>query len=121
MTGHFVLTTLHATDSLGVVQRFMDLGIDASQLGGVLQGIFSQRLIRSVVKGRLKGRCAVGEIIPMTPELEALLVSLAPRRDILEYLKTHDIPLLWQNALKLVKEGRTTQEEIERFIPRIEF
>ncbi|HET8817375.1 MAG TPA: ATPase, T2SS/T4P/T4SS family [Pseudidiomarina sp.] len=46
LTGHLVTATVHAHDSLGVVQRLLDLGLSGTMLAqpGVLQGILAQRL-----------------------------------------------------------------------------
>lgn len=46
LTGHLVTATVHAHDSLGVVQRLLDLGLSGTMLAqpGVLQGIIAQRL-----------------------------------------------------------------------------
>jgi type II secretory ATPase GspE/PulE/Tfp pilus assembly ATPase PilB-like protein len=46
MTGHLVLGTIHAQDSLSVPQRLFDLGIAPSMLSGNLIGALAQRLVR---------------------------------------------------------------------------
>jgi general secretion pathway protein E len=46
MTGHLVLTTVHARDSLGSIYRLLDLGVEAPLLGQALNLILSQRLVR---------------------------------------------------------------------------
>jgi len=48
MTGHLVLGTIHAQDSLSVPQRLFDLGIAPSMLSGNLIGALAQRLVRQV-------------------------------------------------------------------------
>jgi general secretion pathway protein E/type IV pilus assembly protein PilB len=50
ITGHRVLTTMHTKDTFGVVQRFINLGMDLDQLRGNLAGIVNQRLLRRVCK-----------------------------------------------------------------------
>ncbi len=46
MTGHLVLTTLHARDSLGSIFRLLDLGVESFLLGTALTAVLSQRLMR---------------------------------------------------------------------------
>jgi type IV pilus assembly protein PilB len=46
MTGHLVLSTLHATDSISALLRLVELGIERSVLASALIGIIAQRLIR---------------------------------------------------------------------------
>jgi type IV pilus assembly protein PilB len=46
LTGHLVLTTLHANDSLQAVTRLKDLGVDLQLLGSASLGFMAQRLVR---------------------------------------------------------------------------
>lgn len=48
MTGHLVLTTLHTNDSLGAVPRLVDLGVAEFLIGGTVEGVLAQRLVRRV-------------------------------------------------------------------------
>ncbi len=53
LTGHLVLTTLHASDAPGVVARLADLGISRALIAETLVGAAGQRLLR-----RICGHCA---------------------------------------------------------------
>jgi competence protein ComGA len=44
LTGHLVVTSIHASDCTGAVYRMLDLGVHEYQLSDVLGGITSQRL-----------------------------------------------------------------------------
>ncbi len=46
MTGHLVLSTLHANDGATTITRMTDLGVDAFTLGAVLRCVISQRLAK---------------------------------------------------------------------------
>ena len=46
MTGHLVLSTLHATDSISAVLRLVELGVERPVLASALIGVIAQRLIR---------------------------------------------------------------------------
>jgi type IV pilus assembly protein PilB len=48
LTGHFVLSSLHATDSVAALHRFLDMGIEAFLVASSLLGIMSQRLVRRI-------------------------------------------------------------------------
>ena len=48
LTGHLVFSTLHSNDSLGCINRLVNLGIDKYLLSLVLQMIVSQRLVRKL-------------------------------------------------------------------------
>jgi type IV pilus assembly protein PilB len=46
MTGHLVLTTLHAHSASGAIARMKQMGVDPQLLAGTLNGILAQRLAR---------------------------------------------------------------------------
>jgi len=48
LTGHLVLTTLHANDSTGVVSRLVDMGVEPFMLSASLEGVLAQRLVRRI-------------------------------------------------------------------------
>lgn len=48
LTGHLVLSTLHARDSLQCFERLSDLGVDLSMLATCLELVISQRLVKKL-------------------------------------------------------------------------
>ena len=48
MTGHLVLSTLHAPDTLSTVHRLLDLNADANMVSSALDLVMSQRLLRTL-------------------------------------------------------------------------
>ena len=48
MTGHFVMSSLHATDATSALHRFMDMGIEPFLVASSLLGVVGQRLIRKI-------------------------------------------------------------------------
>ncbi len=48
LTGHFVMSSLHATDSTSALHRFMDMGIEPFLVASSLLGVVGQRLVRKV-------------------------------------------------------------------------
>lgn len=46
MTGHLVLSTVHAKDTMGTIFRLLDLGVEPYLLGASLNLILAQRLVR---------------------------------------------------------------------------
>lgn len=63
ITGHLVLASLHTNDSIGVVQRLLDLGVERAAIATALRGAIAQRLVR-----RVCSRCAVPQTDPLTDE-----------------------------------------------------
>ena len=48
MTGHAVLSTVHARDSIGCILRLLDLGVEPFLLASALTAVLSQRLLRKL-------------------------------------------------------------------------
>ncbi len=48
LTGHLVLSSLHATDSAGVIQRFVEMGVEGFLISSALIGVVAQRLVRRI-------------------------------------------------------------------------
>ncbi|PWU04818.1 MAG: type II/IV secretion system protein [Verrucomicrobia bacterium] len=46
LTGHLVLSTLHANDALSVMDRLKDFGLEIYQIAAALQGVIAQKLVR---------------------------------------------------------------------------
>jgi type IV pilus assembly protein PilB len=46
LTGHFVMSSLHATDASAALHRFIDMGIENYLLASALTGVVGQRLLR---------------------------------------------------------------------------
>ncbi|MHB8439753.1 MAG: GspE/PulE family protein [Acidimicrobiales bacterium] len=68
LTGHFVLSSLHATDSAAALHRFLDMGIESFLVASSVVAVVSQRLLR-----RICNRCRVP--YEPTPEEMAFYVE----------------------------------------------
>jgi type IV pilus assembly protein PilB len=69
LTGHFVLSSLHATDSVAALHRLLDMGIESFLVASSITAVMSQRLLR-----RICDNCKENYDLP-PPEL-ALLHSM---------------------------------------------
>jgi len=126
LTGHLVYTTVHANNSLDVLGRFMHMGVDPYNLVSALNAVLAQRLVRiycTQCRSRgchecrgtgFKGRKAVGELLVLNDELRELIVARAPARKLKEAARASGTLPLREAALRLVQNGETSQEEIDR-------
>ena len=48
LTGHLVLSTIHANDAAGTLPRLIDLGANVQIIGPALNLIMAQRLVRTI-------------------------------------------------------------------------
>jgi general secretion pathway protein E len=153
LTGHLVLTTVHANNVYDVFGRFHNIGVDLYSFVSALNGVIAQRLVRlncshcavsyqpsdaelaSVglspeatkdyvfMRGRgcgdcrgtgYRGRKAVAEVLTLNPEIAELIVERRSVRQIMEAARRNGTRSLYEEALTLVAEGKTTLEEIRR-------
>lgn len=66
MTGHLVLSTLHTNDAASTPLRLMDMGVPRYMVGGSLQAVLAQRLVRVICES-----CTVPD--PLAPNQRAWL------------------------------------------------
>jgi general secretion pathway protein E len=48
LTGHLVLSSIHANDTVGVVLRLIDLGVEPFLVSSALIGVIAQRMVRHI-------------------------------------------------------------------------
>ncbi|MFC1914751.1 GspE/PulE family protein [Chloroflexota bacterium] len=48
LTGHLVLSSIHASDAVGVVFRLLDLGVEPFLVSSALIGVVAQRMVRQI-------------------------------------------------------------------------
>ncbi len=151
LTGHLVLTTVHANNVFDVIGRFMHMGVDLYSFVSAINGILAQRLVRincphcsvpytpdaQLLKisgispdndfdfriGRgcgqcrgsgFKGRKAIAELLYLNDELREKIVAREPIRLLKELAQRNGTHFLREAAVKLVRSGETTLQEINR-------
>ena len=75
LSGHLVLTTLHAADATGAVARLRDLGVDPGLLSASLRCIVAQRLARRLCSECAESRRATDEELAELSSDEAAIVG----------------------------------------------
>ena len=64
LTGHLVLSSIHANDAVGVIFRLLDLGIEPFLIASALIGVVAQRMVRRVCPD-----CAQMTTIPFVEQM----------------------------------------------------
>ena len=72
LTGHLVLSTLHANDSAGAAARLIDMQVEPFLVASSIVGLLSQRLVRTVCS-----RCA-SPFVPNKELLSQLKLNIKP-------------------------------------------
>ncbi|MGD9998671.1 MAG: GspE/PulE family protein, partial [Ilumatobacteraceae bacterium] len=76
LTGHMVMSSLHATDASSALYRLVDMGIEPFLVGSSLVGVVGQRLVRKVCEA-----CA-GPYEPTAQELTWYSHHGGPEKDV---------------------------------------
>ena len=113
-TGHLVFATLHTNSAGQTIDRIVDVfpeeqqGQIRMQLSNVLEGVFSQRLVSAVPKGRaLAGEVMLGTNAVRTSIREGTTHMID---GIIETSSEAGMITLEQSLASLVKEGKITLE-----------
>jgi type II secretory ATPase GspE/PulE/Tfp pilus assembly ATPase PilB-like protein len=136
LTGHLVLSTLHAGTATGVFQRLLEMGIEPHLLASASPTVLNQRLLRALCSSCKKpggnGECrragcdscfgtgyrgrrvAADLLVPGGEFRQALL----ERGDDEALARVAGAARLREHALALVAEGVTDREEVERVFGR---
>lgn len=105
-SGHQVLTTVHATSALGIIERFQDFGLSSRVLGSpdFLNGLLYQRLVKMVCPS-----CSINFNALIKGELEQKPTSaqLGMYKRLSKIVNPLDFPLKLRNkdGCKLCKES----------------
>lgn len=128
LTGHLVLASIHANNSLETLSRLVDLQADYFLLASSLRFIISQRLVLKACKYcKTKGcnkcnyrgflnRSSIAEVLKVDEKISSLILNGFNLDEIKNYLKTIDFQTLLDDGKRKVKEGATTLEQIYKVV-----
>lgn len=157
ITGHLVLSTVHARDTIGAIFRLLDLGVEPYVLGTGLNMVLAQRLVRKLcqncridkmpvpeetrrmglsIQGLGKiyksadcdkclhtgylGRRAIFELLIANEQLRDVILANPTIQDLKVALQRTMFSTLAENGYKLVAEGVTSIDEIDRVVGSVE-
>jgi type IV pilus assembly protein PilB len=109
LTGHLVLSTIHTNDSVGSIQRLLNMGVQADDLATSSNAFMAQRLVRKL--------CDCKEKVTPTSEekekIESVLKSINPASGV-EIPKTDFMykPKGCEKCNSIGYKGRTTVSEV---------
>jgi general secretion pathway protein E len=132
LTGHLVISTLHAGSTCGVVSRLLEMGIEPYLLTSSLKAIFNQRLIRRVcAECRASGgdceRCAgtgyhgrvlLAEVLTLDEPLRQAILQRSDTAGLEAVVQRTGRATLMTAAGQALAANLTTVAEIERVLGR---
>ena len=121
LTGHLVISTLHAGSCKGVFDRLLVLCRDHSAIASSVELVLNQRLLRRICPsctGKGCPDCLQTGYRGRVPAVESLRLNNALRRN-LSVAQTEDLtarPSLSETARSLIDSGLTNQPEVDRVL-----
>ena len=141
LTGHLLMTSLHASNTISAIYRMLEMDIEPYLLAETLEGIIAQRLIRRLCphckrevmdishsqpryeavgckhcRGGYMGRIALQEVLPMTDEMRELIRNRSARRDIETAARHAGMRTLYEDGAEKARQGLTDMEEVRRVL-----
>ncbi len=100
LTGHLVISTIHASSCIGAIERILELGVSTNLLKEVLFGVSNQRLLS--IKNK-KGKTGVYEIIGKEEVIHYLQTGKSAESQTLN----DEIQNLFQHGFITSKQAKT--------------
>jgi general secretion pathway protein E len=117
LSGHRLVTALHAATPAGALARLLEMGIEPYQLTSSIHGIVAQRLIRRTSPDGYRGRVPLAEFVAMDPPLKKAVMERRDTTALAEiYRAQTGYQRLYDVGQTLVKQGVTDQAELARVI-----
>jgi type II secretory ATPase GspE/PulE/Tfp pilus assembly ATPase PilB-like protein len=136
LTGHLVLSTLHAGSSCGVISRLLEMGLETYLLTSGLKGILNQRLVRRLCQAcrrqtergweavgcadclgtGYQGRLLLAELVLMDEPLRQAVLARADTVTLERCVANSGRPTIWANATAALALGCTDVAEITRVL-----
>lgn len=117
LSGHRLISTLHAATPAGAIARLMEMGVEPYQITNALFAIVAQRLVRKKREEKYAGRCPVAEFVEMDMKLRSAVIARADLQQLCEtYEKQQSYQSMNAVAEELVKRGVTDREEVRRVL-----
>jgi general secretion pathway protein E len=118
LTGHLVLSTVHAGTAPGVFARLVDMGVEPFVLTTAVRGVLGQRLVRRRRDAGFGGRRLLAEWLPTTAALRAAVLARGDEETLRAAAAADGFRDIREEARALVAAGETTAEEVERVLGR---
>ncbi len=128
LTGHLVLSTVHADSSIGAITRLLEMGLPAYLVASTIKGVVSQRLIRKTClacggRGCLacyqtgyKGRKAIHEIIKIDEAIKAGIIKGFSEKELLDIADAAGFKTLKDNFEEEIANRVTSKSEMARVL-----
>lgn len=136
LTGHLLMSTMHSGTPAGAFLRLLEMGIEPYQVTSSVSAVLNQRLVRKLC-GKCKkmsektgffeaagcdacfntgyhGRVLIAEIVQLDSRLRKAILAKADLDQLEDILISKGHTNMLEDGKRLVSEGITTQEELNK-------
>ena len=135
LTGHLLMSTMHSGTPAGAFLRLLEMGIEPYQVTSSICAVLNQRLVRKLCNkckrqnhaGRFeavgceecfktgyKGRALIAEMAEMNGQLRKAILAKADSDALEVILKSEGHTDMFEDGKRLVNQGVTTQDELNK-------
>lgn len=136
LIGHLLMSTMHSGTPAGAFLRLLEMGIEPYQVTSSISAVLNQRLVRKLCNeckqkdkktglfevagcdacfnSGFKGRVLIAEIVLLDSQLRKAVLAKADLEELEALLMCKGHTSLLTDGQRLVNEGITTQEELNK-------
>jgi general secretion pathway protein E len=137
LTGHLLMSTMHSGTPAGALLRLLEMGIEPYQVTSSVSAVLNQRLVRRLCakckkkshsagaefeaagcddcfNTGFKGRVLITEMVHLDGQLRKAILAKADLDQLEDILKNKGHTNMLEDGRRLVSEGVTTHEELNK-------
>jgi len=137
LTGHLLMSTMHSGTPAGALLRLLEMGIEPYQVTSSVSAVLNQRLIRKLCRKckkkiksakdgfeaagcddcfntGFKGRVLIAEMVQLDGQLRKAILAKSDLDQLEAILKSKGHTNMLEDGKRLVSEGITTQDELNK-------
>lgn len=126
LTGHLLMSTMHSGSPAGALLRLLEMGIEPYQVTSSISAVLNQRLVRKLCakckaagcdecfNTGYKGRALIAEMVQLDSQLRKAIVTKADLDELEQILKDKGHTTMIADGLRLVEDGITTRDELNK-------
>ncbi|MFH1719477.1 MAG: GspE/PulE family protein [Planctomycetota bacterium] len=131
LTGHLLMSTMHSGSPAGALLRLLEMGIEPYQVTSSISAVLNQRLVRKLCANckaaesratgcdecfntGYKGRALMAEMVQLDSQLRKAILAKTDLDELEEILKSKGHTTMIADGLRLVEDGVTTRDELNK-------
>ncbi len=117
LTGHLILSSIHAPDAISVIPRLMDMGIEPYLISATLTLVISQRLVRKKSPddaSQYRGRIGIFEVLPLSEHMKKMILKSPEEKEMRLTAKREGMKTMFEDGQEKAAQHITTLQEVYR-------